>query len=115
MIAKFNVMSVEGSTEQGYNTVCMAPVCGNKPFGPNGENEDNDFARWSPSGSLSLTITNPNLMGKFFTGQTFYLNFSEVVPVTAPADPVLATPAPVADPVLPTPAPAPDLEPPPTV
>lgn len=53
------------------------PVTGNAPFGPNGESEDNTYARYSPSGELKLTITNPELFGKFKPGQKFYLNFTE--------------------------------------
>ena len=53
------------------------PVTSNAPFGPNGESEDNTYARYSPSGELKLTITNPELFGQFKPGQKFYLNFTE--------------------------------------
>jgi hypothetical protein len=56
--------------------VVMMPVCGNKPFGPNGENEDNTFSRYTPSGELKLCITNPNLHGKIYEGQEFYVHFT---------------------------------------
>lgn len=59
--------------------VVMHPVCGNKPFGPNGESEDNTFARFSPAGELKLTITNPDLAGNIKPGMTFYLDFTEHV------------------------------------
>ncbi len=51
------------------------PVSGK--FGPNGESEDNTFARYTPGGSLELWITNPDLFGKFKPGQKFYLDFTE--------------------------------------
>lgn len=54
----------------------MHCVCGNQPFGPNGESEDNSFARWSPSGNLNITVTNPNLFGKFVAGQKFYIDMT---------------------------------------
>jgi hypothetical protein len=54
-------------------------VTGNKPFGPNGESEDNTFARYSPSGELTISITNPNLLGKFNPGDPFYLDFTPAV------------------------------------
>jgi len=74
-------MSVESVKDFGNNTqeVVMRPVCGNKPFGPNGESEDNTYARYSPSGELKLTITNPSLAGQIKPGQTFYLDFTEHV------------------------------------
>lgn len=45
-----------------------------------GSDEDQQFARFSPAGALSLTVANPNLIGKFAVGDTFYLDF---VPVRA--------------------------------
>ena len=63
---------------EGAVQVNMSAVCG-KPFGPEGESEDNTFARYTPSASLSMTITNPNLLGQFKEGQKFYLDFTEHV------------------------------------
>lgn len=40
-----------------------------------GSDEDQSFARYSPSGALSLTIANPALIGKFAVGDKFYLDF----------------------------------------
>lgn len=69
-------------------TVMMRPVCGNKPFGPNGESEDNTFARYTPSGELSLDITNPELVGKIQPGQTFYVDFTLFEPGVAAFPPM---------------------------
>lgn len=72
-------MQVQQVTDFGNNCqqVVMIPVCGNKPYGPNGESEDNTFARYSPSGELKLTITNPDLVGKIRPGQRVYVDFTE--------------------------------------
>ncbi|TPM92744.1 hypothetical protein [Mesorhizobium sp. B2-1-3A] len=43
-----------------------------------GSDEDQQFARFSPAGALSLTIANPALLGKFAVGDTFYLVFQPV-------------------------------------
>lgn len=43
-----------------------------------GSDEDQQFAKFSPSGSLSLTVANPALLGKFTVGDTFYLDFVPV-------------------------------------
>jgi len=75
MRAKVKVTSVK-LTEYG-EVLEMAPVCSEKPFGPNGENEDNTFARFTPCGSLSLTVNNPDLAGQFKPGQKFYVDFTE--------------------------------------
>ena len=45
-------------------------------YGPEGENEDNTYARYTPSANLQMTITNPELMGKFVPGQTYRVDFS---------------------------------------
>jgi len=74
MRAKMKVSSVE-ATEYG-EVIKAAPVCGDTPFGTNGESEDNTFARFTPSGSLLLTINNPDLLGKIKPGQKFYVDFT---------------------------------------
>lgn len=51
----------------------------NKPFDEKGVSDDNDFANWTPSGSLSMTITNPSLLTAFEVGQKYYLDFTETV------------------------------------
>lgn len=43
-----------------------------------GSDEDQQFAKFSPAGALSLTIANPALLGKFAVGDTFYLDFHPV-------------------------------------
>jgi hypothetical protein len=75
--AKMEVRSVtppqcEGDCER----IALSAVCGNQPFGPNGESEDNTFARWTPEGSLTLAITNPALRGFFKPGQKFYVDMT---------------------------------------
>lgn len=75
MRAKMKVESIHVC--EGRETVQMNAVCGTAPFGAQGESEDNTFARYTPSGSVNLTITNPDLIGKFKPGQKFYLDFTE--------------------------------------
>lgn len=41
-----------------------------------GNDENNTFARFSPTANLSLTITNPELLGKFNPGESFYVDFT---------------------------------------
>ena len=78
-ISKYgNFIQTEVGTKEeiSQETLTMSPVCPSK-FGPNGEHEDNDFHRWSPSGSFELTITNPALFGKFAIGDKYYLDFTK--------------------------------------
>jgi len=75
MRAKLQVNKVSQNLG-GSETIEMSPVS-SKPYGPNGESEDNTYARYSPGGAFSLTISNPALAGKFKPGQKFYADFTE--------------------------------------
>jgi hypothetical protein len=75
MRAKMEVREVTKPYD-GAEQIKLSAVCG-KPYNAGGESEDNSYARWTPSGELSLTITNPNLIGQFKQGQKFYLDFTE--------------------------------------
>ena len=75
MRAKLKLTSVtlsETSDQLKFSAVC-------KPGGypDNGLDEDNTFAKFSPSVELSMTINNPALLGKFRPGQKFYVDFIE--------------------------------------
>jgi len=76
MRAKMRVSAIKVWNDQ-QEDVSMMAVTGKDPFGPDGESEDNSYARWTPSGTLTLSITNPALRGSFHEGQTFYLDFTE--------------------------------------
>ena len=73
MRAKVFVESVEKF--EGSERLNFRPVC-SSGFGPNGESEDNTYARWTPSGNITLLVTNPDLHGKFEQGQEFYVDFT---------------------------------------
>ena len=74
MRAKMVVLSVEKQGEQEkVNFNCVAKSGG---YPADGLDEDNSFARWSPSGSCTITIANPALYGKLVAGQKFYLDFT---------------------------------------
>lgn len=81
MRAKFSVLSIgsfKGSDgNKSHEVLTMGPVCKSGGYPADGLDEDNTFAKWSPSGNLSLTITNPALWDQFKPGQKFYLDFTE--------------------------------------
>ena len=66
----------QDASKTGSEVLTMAPVCKAGDYPEDGSDEDNSYARWSPAGSLSLTIANPNLFGKFKIGDKFYLDFT---------------------------------------
>lgn len=51
----------------------------NGAYPADGSDEDQQFAKFSPSGALSLTVANPTLVGQFEIGDTFYLDFVPIV------------------------------------
>lgn len=73
--AKFLITDVEIGGP-GNQLVKAIPVS-DKPFDANGVSEDNDFAKWTPSGKLELHIANPALDGVFKAGQKYYVDLTE--------------------------------------
>jgi len=74
MRAKFQVSSIEqfaGSEKVKFHAVA-------KPSGypVDGSDEDNTYAKFSPSANCEIHITNPALHGKFNPGEKFYVDFS---------------------------------------
>lgn len=43
-----------------------------------GLDEDNTFAKFSPSGRLEITVANPALIGKLTVGDKYYVDFTKV-------------------------------------
>lgn len=41
-----------------------------------GSDEDNTYAKFSPSADLKLCCTNPALMGRFSPGEKYYVDFT---------------------------------------
>lgn len=80
MRAKMEVESVqafhdETSGELQNERLAMHGVSANK-YGEDGLDEDNTFAKFSPSVRLDITIANPALFGKFKAGDRFYADFT---------------------------------------
>lgn len=81
MRAKVRVTSIQPYPEEGAPTQEVLTFnfpAKDGPYPADGSDEDQQFARYSPSGALSLTVANPNLLGKFAVGDTFYLDFIPV-------------------------------------
>lgn len=75
MRAKMVVQCVT-RTEYGEK-LNMAPVSKPGGYPEDGSDEDNTYAKFSPSGSLELTVNNPALFGKFNPGEKYYLDFTK--------------------------------------
>jgi hypothetical protein len=70
-----NVERFEGAPDTERLT--FGAVC--KPsYQSDGADEDNTFAAFTPQADLTMSITNPNLVGEFSVGDTFYVDFTPV-------------------------------------
>ena len=76
MRAKFQVLSVE-KFEGGTERVKFVAVSKSTPYGPDGDDEDNTYAKWSPAAECVISIANPVLWGKLQPGKKFYVDFTE--------------------------------------
>lgn len=76
MRAKMKVFHV--NRHDGYEELTLVAVSRSEGYPIDGSDENNTYAKWTPSAELKIAITNPNLVGKFYAGQTFYVDFTEV-------------------------------------
>jgi len=98
MRAKMLVTDIRSFESSSGEAVCdvlsLVAVGGDKVqhgYPGDGSDEDNTFAKFSPSGNLELTVANPALLGKIITGEKYYLDFTLANP--APAAAIPASPA----------------------
>lgn len=59
----------------GNESLTFYPVAANQ-YPTDGADENNTYARYSPSGEFKLQVANPALHGKFAVGDTFYVDFT---------------------------------------
>lgn len=80
MRAKFQVNKVErfGNSDGKQDKITCNAVCRSSAYPADGSDEDNTYAKFSPSGMLELTIANPTLVGMIEPGDKFYLDFTKV-------------------------------------
>ena len=79
MRAKLRVGSVMTHQQEGVTTserLVFHGVPRNLPYPEDGSDENNTFAKFSPSVMLDIHIANPALLGKFAPGDTFYVDFT---------------------------------------
>lgn len=76
MRAKMKIDRVEKHSET-QETLHFRAVCRSDSYPADGSDENNTYAKFSPSGTLSLTVANPALIGKFAEGEEYYLDFTK--------------------------------------
>jgi len=77
MRAKMKVVATKQHNET-WEELEFSAVAKNDGYPADGSDENNTFAKWTPSASVKMTITNPALVGKFTQGQEFYVDFTAV-------------------------------------
>jgi hypothetical protein len=66
-------MTVHGENSMSIRFRAVAKSDG---YPADGSDENNSFARWTPTAEVNMSITNPELVGKFKEGETYYVDFS---------------------------------------
>lgn len=74
MRAKFRVANVEKF--ESCEVLQFSAVGPNGAYPDDGADENNTYARWTPSAECRMTVNNPALFGKFEIGQEFYVDFT---------------------------------------
>jgi hypothetical protein len=74
MRAKLQVSDVQSTATSERLSLRAVGKSGGYPA--DGSDDDNNFARWTPSAELTMTINNPELLGKFKAGDKFYVDFT---------------------------------------
>lgn len=79
MRAKLRVTSVQrglNAEEQVVQEYLRFNAVGPEgPYGADGSDENNTFARFTPAAELKMSVVNPALFGQFEEGDEFYVNF----------------------------------------
>lgn len=73
MRAKLQVGTIERGN--GYEKLTFHAVAA-KQYQADGSDEDNTYAKYSPSATLVLQCNNPALHGQFNPGDKFYVDFT---------------------------------------
>lgn len=60
-------------------TITMCAISRSDPYPADGSDENNTFAKWSPSAEFKLQVANPALWGKLKVDDQFYIDFTPVV------------------------------------
>lgn len=62
---------VQGGADQVLAEVRLTPVYG-------GSEENKSWSRYTPSGEIKMSITNPDAIAKFELGKEYYVDFTPV-------------------------------------
>lgn len=75
MRAKLKVSKV--TVMEGSEILHFTAVYKSEGYPEDGSDENNTFAKWTPSADLHMVVTNPELLGRFNIGDEYYVDFSK--------------------------------------
>ena len=75
MRAKMRINHIDTRFEN-QETLYLNAVSASR-YPEDGSDENNTYAKFSPSGMISLTIANPALLGKFAKDEEYYIDFTK--------------------------------------
>ena len=79
MRAKLRLNTV---TRHAHSEVLEFSAVAANAYPADGSDENNTYAKFSPSADLKLTVANPALLGQFNPGATYYLDFTPAAQAT---------------------------------
>jgi hypothetical protein len=79
MRAKLRITQVKKDSE-AQETLVFRAVGRPDSYPENGYDENNTFAKFTPSAELTMVIANPNLLNMFHDGEEFYVDFHRATP-----------------------------------
>ena len=59
------------------NVFFFSAVCKSDGYPSDGTDENNSYAKWTPTADLTMAVTNPALLGKIVEGEEYYLDFTK--------------------------------------
>ncbi len=75
MRAKMRVSEVHQF--DGCENLKFHAVGRNNGYPDDGSDENNTYAKYTPTADLSITVQNPALLGQFHIGEEYYLDFTK--------------------------------------
>jgi len=81
MRAKMVLQSIKKYPEEGVSTqenLSFMAIAKSEAYPEDGGDEDNTYAKFTPSASVNLTVCNPALLGQFAVGEKYYVDFTPV-------------------------------------
>jgi hypothetical protein len=69
-------MEIQSVSKTEHSETLNMTAVSRAKYDEEGSDENNTYARFTPSATLAITIANPALRGKFEPGQQFYVDFT---------------------------------------